>query len=255
IYKWIGLLHVVKALHEIDKWFSAPVAVDAIDECLAVSGRAAWIDLHHYVTIRRHQLRVPAVRPFIAPCSLGATVDQKLHRVLLLRVKRRRLYQKAFHLSSDSAGKPERLDRLRGYLGQYRIIEMAELLRLFRAQGQLVNLSRGLGRHAGENQGLAVGRKHQVVIRAPHNFLHGRALANINTINRGLTFIIRAEINRFGIRSPGHRAYPVVEALSEVAGLSALAVVDHQLEPVTLVSGTGLHSPGQVTAIGRVKRG
>src|SRR4051812_12263508 len=38
IYKWIGLLGVVKALHQVFKRSAAPVAIDGVDELLAVSG-------------------------------------------------------------------------------------------------------------------------------------------------------------------------------------------------------------------------
>ena len=71
----VMLLGVVEAGHEVGEGLAAPVAVDAIDEGLAVSGRAARVDHDDDVAVGGEEFGVPAVAPGVAPRALRAAVD------------------------------------------------------------------------------------------------------------------------------------------------------------------------------------
>ena len=59
---------------------------------------------------------------------------------------------------------------------------------------------------------------------------------NIDGIDKSMTFMVRAEINRSGILAPNERSRPLIEIFSHVLLLARLTVVQHQAEPVALVS-------------------
>ena len=75
VYKRIGLLGVVEALHQIFKGSAAPVTVDGVDEFLAVSGRAVEVDHDDDVSVGGEQFGVPAEAPVVSPGALRAAVD------------------------------------------------------------------------------------------------------------------------------------------------------------------------------------
>src|SRR5258708_38696078 len=124
--------------------------------------------------------------------------------MLLLRVKGRRLYQNPFHLVSFRAGKPKRLRGMGGSLSKTCIVEMAELLRasfceVWPVRRELIDLIGRLRGHPRKDQRLAIGRKHQIVIRAPDDLLHGDALLDVDAVDWNLSFVFRREINGLGI--------------------------------------------------------
>src|SRR6476469_3718759 len=75
--EWIRLLRVVKAVHQIDVRFAAPILVHAIHKSLPVTRRSPRIDHDDHVTTGGKELGVPAIRPFVAPLALWSAVDQE----------------------------------------------------------------------------------------------------------------------------------------------------------------------------------
>ena len=67
----VVLLGVVEAGHQVGEGLAAPVAVDAVDEGLAVAGRAARIDHDDDVAVGGEEFGVPAVGPGVAPVRLA----------------------------------------------------------------------------------------------------------------------------------------------------------------------------------------
>src|ERR1019366_4561705 len=98
---------VVGHRHDVVEGAAAPVAVDLVDELLPVARRAARIGHHHDVAGGGEYLRVPAIRPTVAPESLGAAVDQHQHRVLAVLLKAVRLHHETLHPRALRAIHPE----------------------------------------------------------------------------------------------------------------------------------------------------
>src|SRR5207248_6392094 len=111
INKPIMRFSVVEALHQIFIGSAAPVAVNRVNKLLPVSGRAVKVDEHDYVSIRSKKLKIPAVAPLISHGDFGTTVNDELHRILLVGIKVRRLDQKAFDFIVVGASEPEGLER------------------------------------------------------------------------------------------------------------------------------------------------
>src|SRR4051794_29998430 len=109
IDKRIRLLDIVESPHEIHKWLAAPIAVDLVDKFLPVSRGTSRIDHDYHVSIRRKQLRVPAIGPVIAPRALWSAMDQKLQGIFLAGIEPRWLQQKALYFGLVGAGKLEGL--------------------------------------------------------------------------------------------------------------------------------------------------
>ncbi len=82
----IVLLRVVQPRHQVGIRLAAPVAVHAIHKGLPIARRPARIDHHHHIAIRRKQLRIPAIRPRIAPSPLRPPMNQQLRWVFFVRV-------------------------------------------------------------------------------------------------------------------------------------------------------------------------
>src|SRR6266849_5263225 len=83
----VGALRVVQAVHQVDEGLAAPVAVDAVNKFLPISGRPARVDHDDHVAISGKEFGVPAIRPLVAPLSLRSAVDQELYRIFFLRVE------------------------------------------------------------------------------------------------------------------------------------------------------------------------
>src|SRR5258708_4846205 len=122
----VGALRVIQAIHQVDKGFAAPVAVDAVNKFLPISGRPARVDHDDNVATGSKQLGIPAIRPFVAPLSLRPAVDQELYRILFLRVEIRRLNEETLNFSSLGVGKPEGFHGLHRDLGEHGVIEVGE---------------------------------------------------------------------------------------------------------------------------------
>src|SRR5215472_9236046 len=117
-------------------------------------------------------------------------MDQELHWIFLTGIEAGRLEQEALHFRPFGSGKPERLERLHGHLGQYSIVQMAKLvsleiymtewllihmrilLRIHSSYRDLVDFIGRLNGHASKDQGLTIRRKHQIVIRTTGDFLY-----------------------------------------------------------------------------------
>ena len=121
------LLRIVQARHQIGERLAAPVAIHAIDKCLPIPGRPTRIDHDHDIPVRRKQLRIPPVRPRVAPRPLRPPMNQKLHRILLRRIKPRRPNDEALLLRPIPRLKPEVLHLRQIKLIQQRIVEVGQL--------------------------------------------------------------------------------------------------------------------------------
>src|SRR5580692_6877448 len=64
----------IRAFHDVLINLSTPVATDIRFKFLAVTGRTARIDHHHYISWRSHHLLVPTVAPGVRPSLLRAAV-------------------------------------------------------------------------------------------------------------------------------------------------------------------------------------
>ena len=113
---------VVEPAHEVDEGAAAPVAVDAIDEGLAVAGGTTGIDHQHDVAVGGEQLRVPAVGPGVAPGALGSAVDEELHGVLFVLVEVGRADEEALDVSLRCAHKPKIV-----HLGEIELLEQVRI--------------------------------------------------------------------------------------------------------------------------------
>src|SRR5579864_18094 len=258
VHKWIGFFHVVQPPHQVYERLPSPIAIDAINEGLPVACGATRIDHHHQIAIRRQQLSVPAIAPFVTPRTLWTTVDQELHRILLAGIESRRLHQEAFHLRAFGPCKPEWFQRLHRHLRQHSVIQMAELFRLVRSECQLIDFVRRLNGHAGEGQGLAIRRENQIVVRAARDFTWRRCRASrpyFQTVNRYLAFVLGSEVNRCRIGRPRDSLHPVVPTFCEIVNLTALAVIYDQSKAITFIACSLLHPPCEVSAIRGIEWG
>src|SRR5215472_18434788 len=85
--KEIVLLDVINTKHHVFVRRSAPVAIDGVDELLAIAGGTVEVDHCHNVAVGGEELGVPSIRPIVTPGSLRSTVDEVLQRIFLALVK------------------------------------------------------------------------------------------------------------------------------------------------------------------------
>src|SRR5579872_2558632 len=84
VNEWISLLGKVEAFHQVFVGRTAPVAIDGVNEFLAVTGRAVEVDEYNYIAAGGKEFSVPAIAPLITHRNFGATVDDELYGIFFV---------------------------------------------------------------------------------------------------------------------------------------------------------------------------
>src|ERR1700688_4912218 len=123
----IRALGIVEALHQVFERSATPLAVNRIDEFLAIPRRSVEIDHDDHVAIGREEFGIPTIAPVISPSSLWSPVNQEFDRVFFLGIEVRRLDKEAFHFFIARAREPESFERSHGDARENRMIEIGQL--------------------------------------------------------------------------------------------------------------------------------
>src|ERR1700694_1377763 len=128
--------------HNVVVYFPTPIVPNVFGEFLAVSVRSPGIWHDDHVPSGCEYLSVPAVGPTLSPVAFGSAVDQKQNRVLLIRLKARRLDDKALNAGLLCTLHPELIERRQLILRQQSIIEMSKRHRRSASGCRAENLTR-----------------------------------------------------------------------------------------------------------------
>ena len=130
------LLGVVEAGHQVSERLAAPVAVHAVDDGLAVAGRAAGIDHDDHVAVGGKKFGVPAIGPGVAPVALRTAVDQEFDGIFLGGIEGWGLDEEALELGFVGGGEPEVLHLGQVELDEKGVVEVSDEVRLVAICGQ-----------------------------------------------------------------------------------------------------------------------
>ncbi len=97
--------------HNVVVRFSTPIPIDFVDKFLPVARGSTRIGHHDQIAGRREHLRVPAVGPCLAPCTLRTSMDEKEDWVFSGFAKSGRFHDEGLNSSSVRRVHPYILER------------------------------------------------------------------------------------------------------------------------------------------------
>ncbi len=147
---------VIGRSHQVVEGPAAPVAVDLVDELLAIACGPANVRQDDDVPRRGEHLHVPAIAPVFAPGALRAAVDQNQRRIFPVRIEIRRLHDEPLHARLLRAFYPEFYERSHLMAVQQGVVQMGQRRRSAAGGRGLEDLHRMRSVLLGVDHGLAI---------------------------------------------------------------------------------------------------
>ena len=158
------LLGVIEAFHQVLKRSAAPIAIDRVDEFLAVAGRAMEVNHDDHVSVGGEEFGVPAVGPVVSPGALRPTVDEELHGIFLAGIEVGWLDQETLDFVVVGAGEAKGFEWGHRDLGENGFVQMSQRLRFRCFSSNFVNFVWECDRHPRQHEAFSVWHQSEVVV-------------------------------------------------------------------------------------------
>ena len=249
----------VEPEHQIRIHGAAPILRDRVDELLPVPGRAARIDDHDAVSLRREHLVAPASVPLVEPRHLRPAVNQQHDGKLLSGRPLRRTKDHPLHAVAAGALEPVVLHRIHLERREQRVVRVRELLEAGHAGAE-----RGREHFGGAIGGVlqprdraprAIERRRRVVALGEHELRRARnAVREGGAIELLARCIDGLDEKRVAVGDEGVAVRVAIPRRQQLARLMTRAIVRHEPPAIRLEARAQLRVIEDELSVGRVHR-